>query len=323
MESTDLILYKSYAVSDVGTNGGRISTTSVTSNVLNNMFPNISETERTSGTTRYRKFFFKNNNASAETAANSRFWISSRSTGGDYFRIKAGTNTDTQSDASSYTSWLGSGYLSAQVTPDSTAIEAVFDVADGIYNGSRIRLTDSSGVEEFLVVNTVSWLSTTATITPTTSPLNTYAAAATSLVCGVVDVSSLICSTASWVETSVSGTYDETTYPVEVNNVGTVEDTWTLTFTSAIAFTVSGAITGSVGSGTRGSNFSPINPNASGNYYFMLRATGWGGTWAIGDTVTFATHHSAASIWVKEIVPASTSALSPNTFKFKLYAEGS
>ena len=57
MEATDLVLRKSVTVSDAGTNGGRISYTQITSNVLNNLFPNVMESERTNGATRYRKFF--------------------------------------------------------------------------------------------------------------------------------------------------------------------------------------------------------------------------------------------------------------------------
>ena len=325
MESTDLVLMKSVTVNDTDANGARMSFTQVTSNTLNNMFPNVTQTERTNGTTRYRKFFFRNKNAANETGSNARVWISSKSVGGDYFRLKAGTDTDVQSAADDYTNWLGSGYLSSVLAADSTTLEVLFDTNDGVYAGSRIRISDSSGGEEFLTVATagVSWNSNTATITTTTSARNTYPASQNSIVAGVVDLSDLVAATAAWSETSVSGTYDEASYPVEVNNVGTVTETWTLTFTNATAFTVSGASEGSLGAGSTLGNFQPVNTGpGTGDYYFVLRAAGWGGTWALGDTVTFTTTHSSASVWLKEVVPAGTSAQTNNLVSFKLYAEG-
>jgi len=328
VNNTDLVLQKSVTVNNVAaSNGGRMSFNQVTSNVLNNMFDNVTQSELTNGVTRYRKFFSRNKNASLETASNSRIWISRRSTGGDYYRIKAGTNTDVQTDAEGYSNWLGTGYLNAVLAVDSTSFSALFDTNDGVYNGSRIRLSDSSGGEEFLTVRAaagVSWNGNIATIHVTSQVRSTYPASQNSLVSGVVDLGDLVASADTWVETSVSGTYDEATYPVVVNNVGSVEDTWTLTFDSPTTFTVTGTNIGSIGAGGVGSDFSPVNGNVgTGDYYFTISAAGWGGTWAIGETVTFSTHHGAAGLWAKEIVPALTGSYTNSQFRVKLYAEGS
>jgi len=326
MEGTDFVVYKSVTISDVAaSNGGRMSTTQATSGVLNNLFPNVTQSERTDGVTRYRKFFFKNKNASNETAATSRIWISQRSTGGDYFRLKGGTNADVQTDAEGYTNWSGTGYLSTTLAADSTSMDVIFDAASGVYAGSVIRVSDSSGIEEFLTVKAagVSWFGNIAMVVTTTAARNTYPSGQNSLVCAVIDLGSLAASQDSWSESSASGTYDESTYPPLVNNVGTVEDTWTITFTSASAFTCAGTQTGSVGAGSILSDFSPINPNVgTGDYYFSVRSAGWGGTWQTGETVTFSTHHSAGAFWVKEIIPASTAAKTNNQVIFTLYAEG-
>jgi len=299
----------------------------VSSNVLTNMFPNVTQAERTSGVTRYRKFFFRNKNNALETAVSSRIWISQRSLGGDYFRLKAGTDTDIQSAADDYTSWMGTGYLTQPLATDATSMEALFDAADGVYDSSRIRLCDNSGGEEFLTIKSsggVSRNGNTATIITTTGARSTYPASENSLVSGVVDLGSLVAATSAWVETTVSGIYDEVGYPVVVNNVGTVTDTWTGTFTGATTFTVSGTNTGSVGSGSTAADFQPVNANVgTGDYYFVIDASGWGGTWAIGDTFTFTTTHGSGGVWMKEVVPSSTSARTSNTVKFKLYAEGS
>jgi len=205
-------------------------------------------------------------------------------------------------------------------------MEATFDAATGIYAGSVLRLSDSSGGEEFLTVDTggVSWNGNVATITCTSGARSTYPASQNSLVCGVVDLGDLVASASGWAESSAAGTYDEATYSVTVNNKGTVSDSWTLTFTGATTFTVSGANTGSVGSGSTASAFQPINASeGSGNYYFEISAAGWGGTWAVGETITFTTTHACAGIWVKETVPAGCSAKTSNLMTLKLYGEGS
>ena len=323
MENTDLILYKSVIVSDAGANGGRMSYTQVTSGILNNLFPNVSQSERTDGATKYRKFFFKNKNAAGETAANSRIWISKRSTGGDYFRLKAGTNTDIQSAADDYTNWLGSGYLYNAVGTDATRMDVVFDTSNGVYNSSLIRISDNSGKEEFLTVKGsggISWNGSIATILTTTCFRSGYPASQDVLISAVIDFGDLVASSDNWVESREI--YNQSSYPVEVNNVGTIEESWTLTFSNGTAFTVSGANTGLISGGVIGSDYSPVNSNVgTGDYYFVIRAAGWGVP-QIGDTVTFQTHAAASSFWCKEVVPALTASRTNSSMSLKLYAEG-
>lgn len=124
----------------------------------------------------------------------------------------------------------------------------------------------------------------------------------------------------NWAETSTSGTYDEATYPLTLFNDGTEEDSWTITFTSASAFTCSGANAGSVGTGDITTDFSPTNPDA-GQPYFTLDKDGWGGSWANGETVEFDTHPAALPLWLKEVVPASTAQAAYNTFILGFYCE--
>jgi len=92
----------------------------------------------------------------------------------------------------------------------------------------------------------------------------------------------------SWTESSSSGTYDENTYPLLLFNDGTVQDTFTITFSSSTAFTCSGTATASLGVGSTLTDFSPINPD-TGHPYFTLRSAGFAGSWTNGDTVVFRT----------------------------------
>lgn len=143
--------------------------------------------------------------------------------------------------------------------------------------------------------------------------VNTYGA-------GCIRNSDVQPTSASWSESSTAGTYDESTYPLTFYNDGTERDTWTITFTSATAFTCSGASEGSVGTGSIAVDFSPTNAN-TGQPYFTLDKDGWGGTWASGDTITFVTNPAAVPIWWREIVPAATAAVTDNLCVLGYYSE--
>lgn len=113
------------------------------------------------------------------------------------------------------------------------------------------------------------------------------------------------------VVSGTGGTFDNT--DVTLGNLGTVEDTWTLTFSSATNFSCSGLYEGSVGTGTISSIFAPINNNeGGGSSYFSIAVAAWGGTFASGDTVTFKTRPAAFPFWVKQVVPAGTEQYSNN-----------
>jgi len=151
------------------------------------------------------------------------------------------------------------------------------------------------------------------TVANSYSTSNTYGA-------GCVDGGTVEPESENWTETSTSGTYDESSYPVILYNDGTEEDSITITFSSASAFTASGANAGSLGSGQITEDFSPTNPD-TGEPYFTIDKDGWGGSWANLDTVEFDTHPSALPLWLKEIVPAATSQEPYNFFILGFYSE--
>ena len=171
-------------------------------------------------------------------------------------------------------------------------------------------MSDGSNTETATVSGAPAWVGNDATITLAAGLANAYDAATPTYVASAVELPDLTPAQSAWTETSSAGTYDETTYPLTLYNAGTVTDTWTITFTSATAFTVAGALTGSLGTGATSADYKPAN---GASYYFELDKDGWGGTWAIGDTVTFATTHAGQAVWAKEVVPAGIAAYSNNT----------
>lgn len=321
VQASDLKFFKSATVSDAANNGGRVSTNQVVSGVKNNLFPNVTHTERTSGLTRRRKQFLKNEESTGLALNYTRVWIGRITPAQDYLRIKEGTNTDIQSDTTAYTLWSGAGILNESITAGVTnSFDVVFDTTDGVYDGGYVHLDDGSN-EEFITLASsggVTWAGNIATLTIAASgtvvksyPITTTTVAST------LDLAVLNATSDNWIETG-SGTYNEVTYPLTVYNQGTVEDSWTLTFTSSTAFSVSGTVTGSVGTGTTSGDFKPANGSS---YYFKIDAAGWGGGWATSDTITFDTHHSAKSIWAKEVVPAASASYTNNNPRLDIYGE--
>jgi len=306
---SDIEFFKATNNNDTAGNGGRISTTQITDNSLNNGSPNISSAERIAGLTRYRKEFLRNKNTSDLTMYSGEIWIGTRSTSDDYYQLKEGTDTDVQSAAEAYANWCGAGLLGAAAGSGESSIEVDYGAASGVWDGAPVHIDDGANEVDLTVNGAPSWIGNTATLT-LSAVLGYNFSATTTVVSTIVALDQVKTATGSWVETSTSGTYDETTYPVTIYNVGTVTDSWTLTFTDATNFSVTGTNTGSVGSGDINTDFQPAN---SSSYYFLIDKDGWAGTWAAGDTVTFTTTHAGKSYWVKEVVPAAIASYSNNT----------
>lgn len=117
---------------------------------------------------------------------------------------------------------------------------------------------------------------------------------------------------------SASGSFNDSGYPIETFDAGTVSDDWSVEFTSTTEFDVTGSSFGLIGSGNISEDFQAAN---SGSYYFKITKEAWGGTWASGDIMTFSTVHSAKGIWIKEEVKALTPAYLGNTVSFTLDGE--
>jgi len=137
---------------------------------------------------------------------------------------------------------------------------------------------------------------------------------------GCIYMDEVACAFSNWDITSTSGTYDDTTYPLVLHNKGTVQEDWVLSFTSSTNFSVSGGFYGTIGTGSIGSTFAPINPD-TGVAYFTLNTAGWGGTWANGDTVSFTTSPSALPILLEEEVPTGTTQEPNNLLALGSYTE--
>lgn len=317
--ASELVWRKAAEVSDAGTNGGRMTALAqaITTAVKNNIFPDVSQAERTAGSTKWRKVFVHVANDADLTLVAPKVFVESRTPGDDNVTFIAGTQRNTQSNITGAEQRYGSGQLNANVSAAATTITvAVEDAALTMFvHAMKIRISDkeninASGNEEYAVIDTVSYNGNIATLGLTAGITNGYSAASTK-VSSVYEPGDVACVVANWTE-SGSGTYNEATYPVVCDSISTIEQDWTITFTSATAFTISGDVLGQVGTGNVGSDAAPSNSNFS-KPYFTLRSAGWGGTWTLGNTITFRTSPAAIPLWYRRVVPAGANSLSGNS----------
>lgn len=100
-----------------------------------------------------------------------------------------------------------------------------------------------------------------------------------------------------------AGQYNDIDHPVEVLNESAVTERWRITFTSPTAFLLYGENLGQIASGNTTTDLAPINP-VTGDPYFVLRADGWGGGWATGNTLRFNTVGANGPLWVARTILA-------------------
>ena len=327
----ELKMYKSKVVTDDTTNGGIMDNTAqVISGVVNNVWPSVFKAERLAGGTKYRKTFLKVANDNDETLFNPQLWMDVVTQGDEWVIFFGGTQTNVQNDIVGTETKYGCAILQANVSGGGGSIVVTVEdstLASGndviFRNGGTIRITNKdtpssiTGTEEIHVINGapgVSGNNITLTLTGTLANAyniddNTYG----TRVMSVLEPSDIVTSFDNFVDTTAGdGAYDDSTYPPILDNLGTIAQTITITFTGATTFTATSNVSGvSLTGGTTGTDYSPSNSDVS-KPYFTLESAGFSGTWASGDTIVFDTIPAALTIWQKRVVPAGADSLTGN-----------
>lgn len=316
----ELKFYKSKVVGSGSTNGGRMSAVEAISGVVNNTWPHMLKAERDAGSASYytdgalfRKLWAKVDNDADETLIDPSLWNDIETLGDDWIALFPGTQRDTQATFGSYSGKIyGCCNLYADITAGGSTFAVLLPHADaaGFFSDNdNIRLNDMdnpesvTGNEELLTINgTPSLAGLVLTITVDETIGNSYTVAGGGRAMSLYSPSDIEASVDNWVENCAgSGTYDEGSYPVVPDHIGTVEQTVTLTFTDATHFTATsddGDVT--LGSGDTGTDFAPSNSDFS-KPYFTLEKDGFAGTWAANDTIVFQTHPAGAPFILKRI----------------------
>lgn len=305
--ASELKLYPSATVNDTTSNGGRINDASaIVDNVANNVFPDLTAAQLAALTTTWRKLFYRIEDSENLTASNVYLYIYQPPSGDSEGYLVLGDQVDTQGAMAS-SDLFGVGALNAGISIGATSLDVLVD--DGattqFRNGDQIIINDGVNSEKRTISAVPSVASDVVTLTISAGTTNGYSAGST-YVSALLPYGTIETSYSNVVETSVSGTFDEA--QIVVPNVGSIYQNWTLTFTSATAFDLTGdSISGSpVASGNTSSTFAPNNPN-TGTPYFSIPAAAWGGTWGSAETVAFRTNPATMPVWVNRVNPAAAS----------------
>lgn len=209
----------------------------------------------------------------------------------------------------------GNGEVTADIVSSYTIGKSTESMTINALANKRVRIKSASagaGQIRRIVSNTVTTLtietpwSTLPTGTVIYEVLDTYG-------CMCVGVGDIGCSNSAAVAThggGRTGQYNTIGY-LKLFPIGTVDDTWTLTFSSSTLFTI--ASTAHTVPGTFDKT-QVCRPSNGADFFFELNVAGWdGGTWGTGDTLVFSTVSSSKSVWLKEIVVAGIASHAANS----------
>jgi len=299
-------------------NGGRCSETENISDVANNIMPNVSAAQRASGVIHRRKLFIGPRNTSNIALVDPKISIEIGTPGDSYYLLYPGTQTDTEDTRSARP--YGYATLAANASAGATAInvtteadwsalpagEQPFQVGDLVRIDARPTVEDSGDVE-YRTIASVSYAGTALQI-GLDALENSYTAANGIHVASVIEPGTIDAQAQS-VSASGGLTFDHTTYPIVIPQVGGIYQVWTITVTDHTTGTisVSGDTVGLVTTGALGANLNPTNPN--GGQYFQLNASAWGGTPGNGDTLTFTSIPARTPVWYDRIIPAGAASI--------------
>lgn len=324
--SSEIALYRAQNWNDTpSTNGGRMSASAV-AGVSGALFPDVYEAERVSGSTKYRKGFFKVNNAANLALVSPRLFIQGVAAGDHAVRMALGLQNDTeQSFLATNPDWFGCCKLKTNASAGAGSLVVVAEGSAPVFrNGAKILVTSKAtpdavtGVEEIATIQSVNTVGSDITLTLVAPLANSYNSVST-VVCSLLtpaDVQAVV--TAPQV-TSTGGTVNPAA--LAANGVGSMEATFTLTFTSGTAFNITNnaGIALSTTYGTVSSVTAPTGPfNAA---LFTLQPSFWAGSWQAGDTVQFTTHPAAVPVWFARDIPAASTSTASSSFSLVMDGE--
>jgi len=311
-------------------NGARMTFSQLVSGVKNNLFADVSQSERNAGSVKWRKAFVHINSAQDTALLNVRVFLDALTPAGDFVLFQPGTQTDTEDQIAGRP--YGIGTLYAPVASGATQLQvacehnAQYATLQPFRVGDLIRVSDrpstgGAGNEEWVTISAVTYGADFATIDVSPALANAYTSAAT-LVSSVYELASVAASVNAVSLASVSGLLDwATTGNLVAHNKGAVQENWTLNFTSATTFTAAGTTLGVLAStGSISADYAPINP-ATGTPYFTLKSIAWGGAFQANDTVTFTSQPAAIPIWYRREVPAGTFSLANDVASLAIHGE--
>lgn len=329
MLDSDIKTYHAAEVSSLSTNGGRRSNNLVISGVVNNVIPHVSRAVRQAGNLAaplYRKLFTVAEDDNDGTLMATWQWLERVTDAGDWLVMFAGTPTNTQADITGSERKYGYAFLKNNIVAGSSTFtvtvkdaslasgtDAIFQAGDQIRPSTMATPTATIGAEEFVTIDTVdSVVGNDVTCTIDGTFANNYLVADGGFVVSILEKGDIAC-TVSGFTVDAAGTYayDNVTYPLITDNIGTVYDHVTVTYTDATHFTAVGTSGINYGSGDTATDFAPVNA-AKSKPYWTLEAAGHSGTAQAGDTIEFDVTAAEYAYWLRQSVPPLCPSLANN-----------
>lgn len=303
---------------------GRMGTAEIVGGTLNSVFGRITRAMRISGHDETIKLFWHLAHAGTVEATTCLTWLGQTTpgTGTRVVLIGGATQRNVAGDLTGAERRYGVGKLHTAVAITDTTLVVDGEPgsgADEIFTaGDTLWISD--GVhEEFveIAVDGVAWSTDQATLTLSAGLTYAYDSATPTYIAACLPTATVVATADN--EVAVGDfTFDSGgTDPIQVDGIGTVEQTWVLTFSGATTFSVLGDTVGSLGAGATNADFTPINP-ANGAKYFTLPAAAWGGTPESGDTFTFQTHPASIPFFALREVAVDAPAESGDGTTFNL-----
>lgn len=111
-----------------------------------------------------------------------------------------------------------------------------------------------------------------------------------------------------------TASFNQLNYPIEVVNQSAINERWVIIFLSTTAFRCVGEQLGQIATGDVLNDFAPINPN-TGEPYFVIRASGWGGGWNPGECLRFNTVAASRPLVLLRSVSAGHSQIEQDSIR--------
>ena len=299
-----LSIKKSLITSQLSSNGGRFTFDYQTSG---NICKELTEKITTPYHERLIKSFLHNDADTPET--NIALALKNPVAGAYSHFLATGTQRDTQATFAP-TRYHSIGYLSGNAMIGEINLAVQFptgaDDLEVVQAGDTLTLTSADRSVTKNVMVAAAYFDAGIAYIQLSDPVDTNFLS-NSLVSSAITTTSITATLSNVIKTDC--VIDET--QIELSNNGTVEQSFTLTFTSATAFTVTGDVIGSLPAGDISTQYAPLNP-ATNAPYLTIPATAWTSA-TTSATLTFDTHPAALPFWfVSRFYPG----VSPIIYKF-------
>lgn len=121
----------------------------------------------------------------------------------------------------------------------------------------------------------------------------------------------------SLIGSNAPATFNDTDYPLVVDNGNAITERWAIVFTNSTNFEVRGETVGTIATGNVNTDCTPVNPRTD-EPYFTIPHDGWGIGWATNNVVRFNTIGGLAPLWCIRTTLPGTPETAVDSFRLQV-----